>query len=115
MEVTVTLGWWLLPHICTGGHGCVPPKPYCIECSHAWFNGKAEVNGEKYAWAFNSWYGPEFTEKGVGTVVPEEDEEIWDAFEKWLRRLRSNYINTVGQNITYTIGIGNLPFPIVSR
>lgn len=80
----VSVDYLVMPDDCTSIHGCVPPREYYKDCSHAIFYGSVDIDAKKWLFEFNPRYGVNFKFKnGNFRVCPPEDHESWKQFDKW--------------------------------
>jgi hypothetical protein len=58
---------------------------YCKDCSHGVYLGEVFVNGKKWKFEFNRWFGPLFLRKDGEPRVrqPDTRNPVWSEFEKW--------------------------------
>jgi len=63
---------------CSGGD-------YCKKCSHSRYFGEVIVNGRRWNFEFNPWFGPLFLNSSgePKKVQPAEKHPVWDEFQKW--------------------------------
>ena len=75
----------VMPDICSSLSGCTPPNKHCPECSHAYYEGNAVVNGKDNLFEFNPQYGPFFRNKdgSLRKRQPTEKNPVWREFAKW--------------------------------
>jgi len=61
---------------------------YCHKCSHAYYKGSATIDGRKYKWEFNPWFGPMFSCKTINKHdwLPNQRHKVWQHFDKWYNK-----------------------------
>lgn len=72
-------------HSCSSTHCADHNCDYCPNCSHSVYSGSATIDGRKYEWFHNTWYGPLFACKSIGKRdwLPGERHQVWKYFQRW--------------------------------